>query len=110
MKKTLTACAIATNWNSRVSADEIANRPKSAKHGTFRKLGCINLRRDESAPRAGDRKSVEIEDRELVTRVLAGRTDDFRLLVERHQASVFRFALALLGNRQEAEDIVQEAF
>jgi RNA polymerase sigma-70 factor (ECF subfamily) len=53
---------------------------------------------------------VEIEDRELVTRVLAGRTDDFRLLVERHQASVFRFALALVGNRQEAEDIAQEAF
>ena len=28
---------------------------------------------------------VEIEDRELVSRVLAGRTDDFRVLVERHQ-------------------------
>jgi RNA polymerase sigma-70 factor, ECF subfamily len=53
---------------------------------------------------------VEIKDRELVARVLAGRTDDFRVLVERHQASVFRFALALLGNRQEAEDIAQEAF
>jgi len=55
-------------------------------------------------------QQVEIEDRELVTRVLAGRTDDFRVLVERHQASVFRFALALLGNRQEAEDVAQEAF
>jgi len=59
---------------------------------------------------SGERKSVEIEDRELVTRVLAGRTNDFRLLVERHQASVFRFAQALVGNRQEAEDIAQEAF
>jgi len=59
---------------------------------------------------SGERKSVEIEDREIVTRVLAGRTNDFRLLVERHQASVFRFALALLGNCQEAEDIAQEAF
>jgi len=53
---------------------------------------------------------VEIEDRELVSRVLAGRTDDFRVLVERHQVSVFRFASALLGNREEAEDIAQEAF
>src|SRR6476646_9000193 len=53
---------------------------------------------------------VEIEDRELVSRVLAGRTDDFRVLVERHQVSVFRLASALVGNREEAEDIAQEAF
>jgi RNA polymerase sigma-70 factor (ECF subfamily) len=53
---------------------------------------------------------VEIEDQELVSRVLAGRTDDFRVLVERHQVSVFRFASALLGKREEAEDIAQEAF
>ena len=53
---------------------------------------------------------VEIEDRELVSRVLAGRTDDFRELVERHQVSVFRFASALLGNPDEAEDATQEAF
>ena len=53
---------------------------------------------------------VEIEDREFVSSVLAGRTDDFRVLVERHQVSVFRFASALLGNREEAEDATQEAF
>ena len=53
---------------------------------------------------------MEIEDRELVRRVLAGRTDDFRVLVERHQVPVFRFASALVGNREEAEDIAQEAF
>jgi RNA polymerase sigma-70 factor (ECF subfamily) len=53
---------------------------------------------------------VEIEDRELVSRVLAGRTDDFRVLVERHQQSIFRFASGLLGNRDEAEDVTQETF
>src|SRR5438270_585267 len=41
---------------------------------------------------------MEIEDRELVSRAIAGRTDDFRVLVERHQQSIFRFALRLLGN------------
>src|SRR5262249_55316643 len=51
-----------------------------------------------------------IDDRELVSRVLAGRTDDFRALVERHQQSIFRFALGLVGNREEAEDVTQEAF
>ena len=53
---------------------------------------------------------MEIEDRELVRRVLAGQTDDFRVLVDRHQQSIFRFASGLLGNREEAEDVTQEAF
>jgi RNA polymerase sigma-70 factor (ECF subfamily) len=53
---------------------------------------------------------VEIDDQELVSRVLAGRTDDFRVLVERHKQSIFRFAFGLVGNREEAEDMTQEAF
>jgi RNA polymerase sigma-70 factor, ECF subfamily len=53
---------------------------------------------------------VEIEDRDLVRRVLAGQTDDFRALVDRHQQRIFRFALGLLGNHEEAEDVTQEAF
>ncbi|HTU25874.1 MAG TPA: sigma-70 family RNA polymerase sigma factor [Pirellulales bacterium] len=53
---------------------------------------------------------MEVDDPELVKRVLAGRTDDFRLLVERHQQAVFRFAFGLLGNREEAQDVTQEAF
>jgi RNA polymerase sigma-70 factor (ECF subfamily) len=53
---------------------------------------------------------VDIEDRELVTRVLAGQTDEFRVLVDRHQQPVFRFAMGLLGSREEAEDVTQEAF
>jgi RNA polymerase sigma-70 factor (ECF subfamily) len=53
---------------------------------------------------------VEIEDRELVRRVLAGQTDDFRVLIERHQLSIFRFGSRLLGNREEAQDVTQEAF
>ena len=58
----------------------------------------------------GDLQLVEIEDRDLVSKVLAGRTDDFRVLVERHQQSIFRFALRLLGNWDEAEDVTQETF
>ena len=58
----------------------------------------------------GDLQLVEIEDRELVSRALAGSTDDFRVLVERHQQSIFRFALRLLGNWGEAEDVTQETF
>lgn len=53
---------------------------------------------------------MDIEDRELVRRVLAGQTDEFRALVDRHQQPIFRFASGLLGNREEAEDVTQEAF
>ena len=53
---------------------------------------------------------MEIDDRELVRRVLAGQTDDFRALVDRYQQPIFRFASGLLGNREEAEDVTQEAF
>ena len=53
---------------------------------------------------------MEIDDRELVRRVLAGHTDDFRVLVDRYQQSVFRFASGLLGNREEAQDVTQEIF
>jgi RNA polymerase sigma-70 factor (ECF subfamily) len=53
---------------------------------------------------------VEIDDRELVTRVLVGHTDEFRVLVDRHQPSIFRFASGLIGNREEAEDVTQDAF
>ena len=53
---------------------------------------------------------MEIDDRELVRRVLAGQTDDFRVLVDRYQQSIFRFATGLLGSREEAQDMTQEAF
>ena len=53
---------------------------------------------------------MEIDDQELVRRVLAGQTDDFRVLVDRHQKSIFRFASGSLGNREEAQDVTQEAF
>lgn len=53
---------------------------------------------------------MELEDRELVRRVLSGHTDDFRVVVERHQQSIFRFTLRLLGNNEEAQDVTQEAF
>jgi len=53
---------------------------------------------------------VEIEDRELVAQVLAGQTEDFRILVDRHQQSIFRFAAGVLGHPEEAQDVTQETF
>ena len=53
---------------------------------------------------------VAIDDQELVKRVLAGQSDEFRLLVDRHQQAIFRFAFGMLGSREEAQDVAQETF
>lgn len=39
----------------------------------------------------------------------AGDTEAFAVLVDRHQARAFRFALALTPTRQAAEDVLQQA-
>jgi RNA polymerase sigma-70 factor, ECF subfamily len=53
---------------------------------------------------------LEADDLQIVARVLAGETSEYRHLVERHQRSVFRFAWNLIGDEHEAEDITQEVF
>ncbi len=45
-----------------------------------------------------------------VAKARAGDGDAFRLLVERYSRSVFRLAYRMMGNEQDAEDVVQEAF
>ena len=45
-----------------------------------------------------------------VERTMAGDRDAFRVLVERHSHNVFRLAYRMTGNRQDAEEVVQEAF
>jgi RNA polymerase sigma-70 factor (ECF subfamily) len=48
-------------------------------------------------------------DADLVTRWQAGDASAFEALVRRHERPVFRLALRMLGNREEAEDVAQEA-
>src|SRR5438093_11142019 len=47
-------------------------------------------------------------DAELVARAVAGDVGAFEGLVARHHAACLRFAAHLLGDRIEAEDVVQE--
>lgn len=58
-------------------------------------------------PVAGE---VEEADEDLMLAFAGGRVDAFEVLVRRHRRNVFLFAYHLLNNREEAEDIVQEAF
>jgi RNA polymerase sigma-70 factor (ECF subfamily) len=50
------------------------------------------------------------DDLSLVARVLEGDRRCFELLVRRHERRVFRVALAVLGNIEDAEDAMQETF
>jgi RNA polymerase sigma-70 factor (ECF subfamily) len=47
---------------------------------------------------------------ELVERARAGDDDAFRELVEGHSRPIFRVAFRILGNEDQADDVVQETF
>jgi RNA polymerase sigma-70 factor (ECF subfamily) len=50
------------------------------------------------------------DDAELVRRVLAGEVEAYGALVERYRPRCARFALHMLGDSADAEEVVQEAF
>jgi len=55
--------------------------------------------------------SMELDsDAALVRRARDGEFDAFELLFERHRTLVYRFAYQMVPRRDDAEDIVQEAF
>ena len=49
-------------------------------------------------------------DRATIQRVLAGDTEAFGILVDRHYDRCARIAYRILGNREDAEEAVQDAF
>ena len=49
-------------------------------------------------------------DRELIERYYDGDEKSLELLIQRHIRSVYRIAYRYTGNRQDAEDIAQDAF
>ena len=49
-------------------------------------------------------------DGKIIGRVLKGHREEYRELMRRPQDCVFRLACRILGRREEAEDVVQEAF
>ena len=46
----------------------------------------------------------------VLARARQGDSDAFRALVEQHSRSAFRLAFRMMGNEQDAEDVVQESF
>jgi hypothetical protein len=56
------------------------------------------------------RPQVPLSDEEIVTRVLAGETALFEILMRRHNQQVYRAARAILRDEGEAEDVLQQAY
>ncbi len=50
------------------------------------------------------------EERELIAQAAAGRHDALEALVDEHEAAVFRYALALVRRREDAEEVLQDVF
>jgi RNA polymerase sigma-70 factor (ECF subfamily) len=67
--------------------------------------------RATAEPGQTERASLhELSDADLVQRVLVGKREAFRFLVERYRQSVYNLAYSILGSREDAQDIAQEAF
>lgn len=53
---------------------------------------------------------TQLSDAAVIRQVLAGDVEAYRLLVARHRERLGRFALRMLGNREDAEEALQDAF
>ena len=49
-------------------------------------------------------------DQQAIRQVLGGDRDAYRVLMERHFATIFRVTFRITGNEQDAEEAAQEAF
>jgi RNA polymerase sigma factor (sigma-70 family) len=58
----------------------------------------------------GSRRVVELDDERLAARVRSGDEGAFEILYERHHASLLASCRRILGNREDGEDALQEAF
>src|SRR5438045_8933020 len=55
-------------------------------------------------------EGMESADAELVTRVLHGDVNAYGALVSRYRDRLARYAVHMLGNREDAEEALQDAF
>ena len=49
-------------------------------------------------------------DSDLIVRIVAGDTEAFGALMDRHADKAFQIAYGILGNRHDAEEVAQDAF
>ena len=52
----------------------------------------------------------EVEDRDLIARARRGKVEAYNLLVSRWEKRVYNYLYRLVGNREDALDLTQDAF
>ena len=52
----------------------------------------------------------EVEDRDLIVQARRGKVEAYNVLVSRWERRVFNYVLRLVGNREDAMDLTQDAF
>lgn len=50
------------------------------------------------------------EDNKIIKLIQSGNTDLFAVIIERYQGKLFAYLYRLIGNREEAEDLLQDVF
>lgn len=53
---------------------------------------------------------LDASDIDIINQCLAGNVDSFEILVERYKRIIYNTAYRMMGNKEEAEDVSQEAF
>jgi RNA polymerase sigma-70 factor (ECF subfamily) len=51
-----------------------------------------------------------MEDSDIISRCLSGETEAFEMLVMKYQTNLLSLTWSILGNKEEAKDVTQEAF
>jgi RNA polymerase sigma-70 factor (ECF subfamily) len=75
------------------------------------RVGSVGSLREESALNwgGGERSISRSQEGDLIRKAANGDKDAYRHIVERHQRRLFLSAFEVLRNREDAEDVVQEA-
>jgi RNA polymerase sigma-70 factor (ECF subfamily) len=70
----------------------------------------VELQRAEAQPRTTIKLLRQLDDASVVAAYLNGRPEAFQELVERYQKRLLNFVYRTIGDRERAEDLVQEVF
>ena len=65
---------------------------------------------DKTAPRQRSANDITLSDASLRRRVLAGDASAFETIVRRYNQRLYRFARSMLGDDQDARDVLQDAY
>jgi RNA polymerase sigma-70 factor (ECF subfamily) len=89
---------------------ERASDSGSGRSASSEALAKARAARDASQKKKEQRAKARAEDAKLVEAAVAGDANAFRKLVERNQGRLFAVAFGMLRDRDEAADVVQDAF